>query len=92
MDANLAETSTPPYRGPLSQEQEALLRDMQGWIDYCIANGYSLKSVLSVLAYDANGLLADVPFFRPKVSGYQKYRTERDDLSGLAESPDANQE
>jgi hypothetical protein len=75
------------YGGPLSPEQIGLLRDLQGWIEYGIANGLSQKSILSVLAEDANGVLAEVPLFVPKVTGYAKYRTEVEDLSEMANDP-----
>ena len=78
--------------GPLTPEQIQLLRDMQGWIEYSIANGFSLKSVVGVLAHDANGVLYDVPAFRPQVAGYGKYRTEVEDLSALADQKNPNDE
>lgn len=80
------------YGGPLEDKQIQTLRDIQGWIEYCISNGFSMKSTLNVLAHDVNGILADVPFMQPKVAGYAKYRTEVDDLSDLAEDPDPNVE
>jgi len=78
------------YGGPLSPEQIETLRDMQGWIEYCIVNGFSLKSTLGILAHDINGILAETPFLSPKTSGYQRYRTELEDLSSLADEPDPN--
>lgn len=89
MDSNLQQAMRS-YGGPLTPEQLQVLRDMQGWIDYCISNGFSLKSALGALAHDANGLLADTPFLKPQVSGYAKYRTELEDLTGLADDPDPN--
>ncbi|MEA2709467.1 MAG: hypothetical protein QOF78_2068 [Phycisphaerales bacterium] len=80
------------YGGPLTPEQLQVLRDMQGWIEYCISNGLSLKSALGVLAHDVNGLVAEVPFLKPKVTGYAKYRTEIEDLSDLANDPNPNDE
>jgi len=76
----------------LTPEQVHVLRDMQGWIEYCVSNGLSLKSALSVLAHDVNGLIADVPFLTPQVSGYAKYLSQLEDLSDLANDPDPNAE
>lgn len=89
MDSTLKQ-ALREYGGPLSEQQIQTLRDMQGWIEYCIANGFSMKSTLGVLAHDVNGLLADAPYLQTKVAGYAKYRAELDDLSGLADEPDVN--
>lgn len=80
------------YSGPLSAEQIETLRDMQGWIEYALVNGFTMKSTLGVLAHDINGILADVPFLEPKVSGYAKYRTEIEDLSDMAGDPNPNED
>jgi hypothetical protein len=85
MDTKLKEALTS-YGGPLSEQQVQTLRDMQGWIEYCISNGLSMKSALGVLAHDVNGILAETPFLLPKVTGYAKYRSETEDLSDMAGS------
>ena len=90
MDASLKE-ALRSYGGPLSTEQIQVLRDMQGWIEYCISNGLSMKSTLGVLAQDSNGILSETPYFTPKTTGYRKYRTEVEDLSGLADEPNPNE-
>ena len=90
MDAKLKE-ALRSYGGPLSPEQIQTLRDMQGWIEHCIVNGLTMKSTLGILAHDVNGILADVPFFKPKVSGYAKYRSEIDDLAEMADDPNPNE-
>ena len=91
MDTKLRE-ALRSYGGPLSTDQLQVLRDMQGWIEYCISNGLSLRSTVGVLSHDVNGILAQVPGFSPKVSGYAKYRTELEDLSEMANDPDPNAE
>lgn len=89
MDTKL-KNALKSYGGPLAPEQIDLLRDVQGWIEYCIANGYSLKSTLGVLAHDVNGILADAPFLTPKVRGYAKHLRHLEDLTELGDEPDPN--
>ena len=91
MNAKLQE-ALQTYDGPLSPEQIQTLRDMQGWMEYGIANGLSMKSILTALAHDANGIIAEMPFFRPEVTGYARYRDEVEDLSAMAGEPDPNLE
>jgi hypothetical protein len=91
MNAELKE-ALRSYSGPLSPEQIETLRDMQGWIEHAIVNGLSMKSTVGILAHDVNGILSDAPYFRPKVAGYAKYRTNIEDLSELAEQSDPNVE
>ena len=86
------------YSGPLTQEQLQVLRDMQGWIQYCIANGASLLTALGALSHDVNGILREGfeqggDFgIMPKTAGYAKYLKQMDDLSGLADEPNPNED
>jgi hypothetical protein len=89
MNTNVKEAMRA-YGGPLTPEQMQLLRDLEGWIEYCISNGFSLKSTLGPIAHDVNGLLAETPLLKPQVTGYRKYLTARDDLSELANEPNPN--
>lgn len=86
------------YRGPLTPAQSEVLRDMQGWIQYCITNGASFLTALGALSHDVNGILregldqeSDVGVM-PKTAGYAKYLHEIEDLSALADEPNPNED
>jgi hypothetical protein len=73
--------------GSMTPEQVAQLRDMQGFIEFCIRNGISHLAALSTLAHDVNGLLThqDAKWFRPKSAGYARINEElREELEELA--------
>jgi len=71
-------------RGPMSEAELELLRDMQAFIEFAIRNGLSFAMVLSVLGHDINGLVrhranldeARSQGFYPKAEGYSKYTAE----------------
>ena len=65
-------------RGPLSEKEAGVLRDIQGMIDYSIRNDLSFKLTVSTLGHDVNGIAhygfdldaAEADFFLPKVAGF----------------------
>jgi hypothetical protein len=66
------------FGGPMSAEDVAFLRDIQGMIEWAIKNGLSLPVVVATLAHDVNELSrhgfnlkdAKEQGFRPKIDGY----------------------
>jgi hypothetical protein len=91
MDNAHAETLKAKFGGPITPKQLGFLRDIQGFIDFCVENDLSFPVVLTTLAQDVNGMLShgDSAFFRPQVDGYAK---SMKDLSEMANDPDLMRE
>ena len=65
----------------MTPEQEQQLRDMQGWLEYCLLHSVKYTSALVSLAHDSSGLLnayhqTDGFPFEPRTIGYAQYLDE----------------
>jgi hypothetical protein len=66
------------YGGPMTADEVAFLRDMQGFIDYAIRNGLNFMPVIAALGHDVNGVVrygfdlaaSEADRFKPKVTGF----------------------
>jgi hypothetical protein len=64
------------WGGPISEAELSFLRDVQGFIEFCIRNGLSFLTVATTLGHDINGLARNgfvfppADGFLPKVTGY----------------------
>jgi hypothetical protein len=78
MEQTQIEALKKNFGGAMSEQQVATLRDMQAWIDFCVANGISFLAAVSTLAHDVNGLLThqDAKWFLPKTHGYSQIMSE----------------
>lgn len=78
---------TDSLGGPMTESQIRFLRDVQGFIEYCIANQLNFLLALSTLAHDVNGKLSyqDAPWFSPKVTGYAKSMGQ---MAAMANDPE----
>jgi hypothetical protein len=71
-------------RGPMTEAEIELLRDIQGLIEFAIRNGLSFAMVMSILGQDLRGIAqhgmdldeARSYGFLPKVTGYSKYSAQ----------------
>ena len=59
------------------EEKVEILRDMQGFIEFCIREGWSLPSAFGNLIYDIRGIFDEVidgtDGFLPRTTGYAKH-------------------
>jgi hypothetical protein len=78
---------TETFGGPMTPKQIEFLRDVQGFIDFCIANDMNFVLAASTIAHDVNGMLTyqEAPWFRPKVAGYAG---STDQMAKIADDPD----
>ncbi len=78
---------TETFSGPMTPKQIQFLRDIQGFIDFCIANELNFALAASTIAHDANGMLTyeEAPWFRPKVTGYADSIGR---MAGIADDPE----
>ena len=66
------------FGGAMSEEEVQFLRDVQGFIEFCVRNGLSFPVVVTTIGHDINGLakngfaLTSDDGFLPKVTGYAK--------------------
>jgi hypothetical protein len=76
--------------GPLSEQQVRFLRDVQGFVEYAIRNGLSLKTVYSLLQHDFEAAL-DAPdglYFNP-AGVMPRLRDMAKELHQIADDPQA---
>lgn len=78
MDQSQIEALKKSFGGAMSEKQVDTLRDMQGWIEFCIENGISFFAAVSTLAHDVNGILTsqEAKWFLPKTHGYARIVAE----------------
>jgi hypothetical protein len=87
MEQSQIEALKQSFGGTMSEEQVATLRDMQAWIEFCVANGISFLAAVGTLAHDVNGILTyqDAKWFVPKTHGYSRIMSESpEQLSEMA--------
>ena len=80
------------YSGPMSAEEEEILRDIQAFIAFAIRNGLSFPMVVGTLGHDVNGIARsgfDLAAMRsagvqPKVT---RYRNTTPDDFGDSDDP-----
>lgn len=57
-------------------KREEILRDMQGFIEFCIKNNEALFYCLGNLGHDIQGLFSEEGTFTPRTKGYKKFLEE----------------
>jgi hypothetical protein len=82
--AELAERLRQRWSGPMTDKEQAFLRDVQGFIEFALRNGLNFSIAAGGLVHDLNEI-ARAGFdyeqtlargFRPKVSGYSKLSSD----------------
>lgn len=58
----------------MTKEEVQVLRDIQGWIDFCIMGNNTLMHTLSHIGHDINGIVNEDIGFLPRTRGYAKFR------------------
>jgi len=79
-----AERLRKHWSGPMTEEETAYLRDVQGFIEFAVRNGLNSPMVMMALCHDLNEIARDGADLRkalargfvPQVDGYRKLTTE----------------
>jgi hypothetical protein len=86
------------YGGPISERELKILHDVQAFIDFAIRNGFSFRSIMGVLAHDANGVIAqdemfEKGIFRPMVEGYTEINADAaEEADAMGQDPSLQME
>ena len=56
----------------MNEENKVILRDLQGFIEFCVREDMEFSYCLGNLGHDINGLIMDDRGFSPRSSGYAK--------------------
>jgi ribosomal protein L17 len=57
----------------MTKKEVKILRDLQGFIEFCINGNHDFHYVLGNLGHDVNKLFDNAPTFTPRSSGYARF-------------------